>query len=570
MSERIGRRLPAPCTVNIACDGWTQPRHDIVIHEDWTVTTPHDLDADRVAIAFGGAEHSCIHLDTEVFNAQLAFISSVRQLNPQFALRQSPLTPTVLDYRHIVSHVDSPTGIDIVCALVRQFGNGANSAHTRATAEQFLAEAAGVDILWDDGTPARYAVARWYALGRPAGRVSAFDVLHALRHPDASPPPFIVGEPTPASPMERLDGDLVIPGIVSSVLRAPTFIEVFDGIAASPRPDHDPNSLVPGCSRWSPSRIDFQSTHLDRTWARSLAGVRAGKLLAHAGFSDGMRTLALRVNGPGERIPVAGERQADANPVDPVDPLYLLSQAMKDAAHVGKRRANLSRCNTIARHLHEAGEYRATITWLLYAYQHQRPPWAVRIILTLYGLALRGFFRDDGVRSIVSRQLLLAAPELYGLPREFTHRAELVLAPTAVAVDLRVLERRTRVWLRSILIEMAPEDHGRRLLAAVQLTRRPHDLACTWGPDTATFQYSRVGSDDPIWEATAEPTPRTMLIHVAFLLAYADVTGSAEILPPVDGDTSKPTVRKAYLWSVLTVDELRRLTSVTSVTKEMP
>jgi hypothetical protein len=36
-------------------------RHEIVIHDDWSVSTPHDLDAERVAAAFGGY-CSCVEL----------------------------------------------------------------------------------------------------------------------------------------------------------------------------------------------------------------------------------------------------------------------------------------------------------------------------------------------------------------------------------------------------------------------------------------------------------------------------------------------------------------------------
>ena len=37
------------------------PTHDVVIHPDWTVEVPHDLEAERVAAAFG-SPHNCLHL----------------------------------------------------------------------------------------------------------------------------------------------------------------------------------------------------------------------------------------------------------------------------------------------------------------------------------------------------------------------------------------------------------------------------------------------------------------------------------------------------------------------------
>ena len=41
-------------------DAWT---HRVTIHPDWSVTTPHDLDAERVGMALGGY-CSCVELST--------------------------------------------------------------------------------------------------------------------------------------------------------------------------------------------------------------------------------------------------------------------------------------------------------------------------------------------------------------------------------------------------------------------------------------------------------------------------------------------------------------------------
>lgn len=67
------RSRPAPdhapwagdIAVRIECRGVreqsSERRHDIVIHDDWSVTTPHDLEAERVAAAFGGYT-SCVEV----------------------------------------------------------------------------------------------------------------------------------------------------------------------------------------------------------------------------------------------------------------------------------------------------------------------------------------------------------------------------------------------------------------------------------------------------------------------------------------------------------------------------
>ena len=562
MRERDASRLPAPCTANIACDGWTEPRHDIVIHEDWTVTTPHDLEADRVAAAFGGNRHTCMDLKDDLFAAELAFGAVTRSAPRQYALRMSPLEPSSLDFRYVRSR----TAVDILCALLRQVGDGTDAAGTRAVATQFLAEADGVDILWDDGTPARYAVAWWYSLGRPAGRVPAFDVLRALSRPDLPTPAFTVGEPPVPTPMGGLTSQFVVPGIVRTVLRSPAFLTVFDGIEAAPEPDHDQSSQVPGCSKWNEDLTVFRPGPSDRTWTASLLGARSGSRFIQAVFDDGRRALRIRTESSPTplTVPIADQRPGTVNPVDPDDPLYRLSLAMLTAVRRGQHGRHQQTLNKFARYLHGTGEYRETVLWLLYAYRTLMPPWPVRIVLVLYGLTLRGYFDADDpaqVVDITGKHLLRSAPDAFGLPLEFTDRTIISLHPTRADLDLRALERRTRVWLRSIFREMSPTDGGAALLDAATLLRRPYDLVCTWGPDTATFQFSRVGSGGQEWGAPVTPTPRMHLINVAYLLAYADVTGSAEILPPVPGDSSRPAVRARYLRSVLSINELRRLTS---------
>jgi hypothetical protein len=56
---------PGDLTFDVECRtsrrGARGRRHPVTIHADWTVTTPHDLDAERVAAAFGGYS-SCLEL----------------------------------------------------------------------------------------------------------------------------------------------------------------------------------------------------------------------------------------------------------------------------------------------------------------------------------------------------------------------------------------------------------------------------------------------------------------------------------------------------------------------------
>lgn len=69
-----------PLTLMLECrlspTAVTGERHPVTIHADWRVETPHDLEAERVAAAFGGYT-SCLEL---VDRTLPAFRTSLRML----------------------------------------------------------------------------------------------------------------------------------------------------------------------------------------------------------------------------------------------------------------------------------------------------------------------------------------------------------------------------------------------------------------------------------------------------------------------------------------------------------
>ncbi|MBM7366953.1 hypothetical protein [Gordonia hydrophobica] len=388
---------------------------------------------------------------------------------------------------------------------------------------------------------------------------------------------FDIPSPAPADcpiddlpPMAGLTDDVVVPGILAALVRSADFGRLCARIVASPVPDHREGSAVPGSTRWSrDDDAHADGSEADRTvaseWAQPPQFGRVGDRIFLVSLIGGRRAIRVRRGNRVITVPIDEADVDSRTPVDVDDPLYRLSAAMVEAVDRSAAGTPLRRTEALPRQLHECGEYFEAMICLVYAYPGRRPPWSVRICLILVGLALRGVVpRHDarGVIDIVSRHLVVSAPELYGLPREFADRWTIATGPAPQHVDVDALAQRTDLWLRSILAEAAPIDGPEQFLHAVTVTRRPHDLVCTWGPESTAFQYSRVGHEAPIWEATAEPTARTRLIQAAYLLAFTDVTGVATILPPVSGDATKQAVRSAYVRSIFDVPALARLTSV--------
>ncbi len=80
MSEQF--ELPWKQSFDIRCQSERNTRehtsHDITISPDWTLATPHDLDAERVAAAFGGWI-SCLELESAVTAARVGMALHMRR-----------------------------------------------------------------------------------------------------------------------------------------------------------------------------------------------------------------------------------------------------------------------------------------------------------------------------------------------------------------------------------------------------------------------------------------------------------------------------------------------------------
>ena len=178
VAQNVG---PTPWTgdleLTIQCrtarDAMMVTRHTLVIHDDWSVTTPHDLEAERIASAFGGYA-SCVDLMDRVIPRLRDSLSRVaRRARP--ALRRDKRRAwrvptheiveccrnhTFQSVQTIAEHMRSPTHLANVLGLplwqvdeiVRQVGQacrpdmGATSPNAR-----YLREQEGLEDLWRAG-----------------------------------------------------------------------------------------------------------------------------------------------------------------------------------------------------------------------------------------------------------------------------------------------------------------------------------------------------------------------------------------------------------------------------------
>ena len=103
--------------------------HEIVIHPDWSVSTPHDLAAERIAVAFGG-HLSCIGLVQDVVPALQHWIQLMLRLgDPPYVGRSGRWTVA-----------DSAS-----CCRDREF-DGAASAASHARGLQHVANRFGAEL----------------------------------------------------------------------------------------------------------------------------------------------------------------------------------------------------------------------------------------------------------------------------------------------------------------------------------------------------------------------------------------------------------------------------------------
>jgi hypothetical protein len=155
-------------------------RHEVIIHADWTVTTPHDLEAERVAAAFG-AYTSCVPLvDVTVPAIHDAMPSICRQHDVaprRFGARGWRL-PTVVQkagccervtfrtlaeassHPYHVAHLSHGCSAPVwqlreVAAQVAERWRQANRERASFLGvERHVVDAAAIDALWDHGIAA--------------------------------------------------------------------------------------------------------------------------------------------------------------------------------------------------------------------------------------------------------------------------------------------------------------------------------------------------------------------------------------------------------------------------------
>jgi hypothetical protein len=186
-----------PLTVKIRC--WTSTgssspttRHEITIHPDWTVTTPHDLESERVALAFGGylscldlAEHSLpaarrwLELQLRVGSAPIVFGRRPRwQVNPPQRCcgedgfeTATKAAEHLRDPKHLAIEFSAPRRqlTDLIKALTAAYAGALalDSAEALAAGEVCSRGAMDVTELWYAGMHPRRILEIHEAVGSP-------------------------------------------------------------------------------------------------------------------------------------------------------------------------------------------------------------------------------------------------------------------------------------------------------------------------------------------------------------------------------------------------------------------
>ena len=97
MVSRVIPIVPAPLgreldlTIECTSDPYERfgTQHRVIIHPDWTVETPHDLEAERIARSFGGWS-TCLAFVERVVPAYRGALEMMTDPNrPQFSSRES-------------------------------------------------------------------------------------------------------------------------------------------------------------------------------------------------------------------------------------------------------------------------------------------------------------------------------------------------------------------------------------------------------------------------------------------------------------------------------------------------
>lgn len=155
-------------------------RHEVVIHADWTVTTPHDLDAERVAAAFG-AYTSCVPLVDATVPAIRDAMPSIRRQHDvaprRFGARGWRLPTAVqkagccerVTFRTLAEASSHPYHVahlsrgcpapvwqlrEVVAHVAERWRDANRERASALGIQRYLSDTAAIDALWDHGIAA--------------------------------------------------------------------------------------------------------------------------------------------------------------------------------------------------------------------------------------------------------------------------------------------------------------------------------------------------------------------------------------------------------------------------------
>jgi hypothetical protein len=219
-------QLDAPVTISVQCraasSAPSDTRHPVTIHEDWSLTTPHDLAAERVGVALGGYSSCVVLADVTLSDLRGPYALAARERRP--ALRPSdrgwsivapdrqkgccPATPFptaraaaqhVLSERHALHGLRSPhwQASEVMRELLLQ--RGAKRAFDRfgIDAQRWVGEVMGMTDIWAAGIHPRDVP----ALASPAATVGdALPTNYFVNMAYGSADPQWIAEVLPARP----------------------------------------------------------------------------------------------------------------------------------------------------------------------------------------------------------------------------------------------------------------------------------------------------------------------------------------------------------------------------------
>lgn len=542
--------LRRPVAVTVTCNG---AKHLFSVNRDWSVSSEHNLEQDRLLAVLGGEEHQCLKLEMYVGRLrELAEFHARRRKYPIRFIEPGVWEADLGTYnrRRFMSVLLAGEFIRTECAPPGYSTDGSFQLRpaviavssiqrvprlwARAVASLFV-ESNVADILWRSGIHPRVAaedLSRF--VGPEASLISVFDYVEQYYSSGSC----VRGDSIDHGAQEYSSNlrdesinEVVVPRLVEELLSDSRAMAAIAKRSLLPTPRHDHGSTVPGCTVFPVFDQPLTSDMISQEAVANATGRSStveGILKVRRSEVRGTSVVVVE-HLDGSRLPtVVPYSGVDKVSINAPDRSNLIAELARELVSGGLHpEMNVSGVP----YLVTGGEYVLALIAILGGVKG-RAISDIRedMLATLYILVLRGHFPDvysKVILRMVTSIWVEEFPGTWGMRAKVWSHDLVVFDVTRseLPVDIEKLRSSVDQLVAELCDQLSRNIDGHGLTDGIVVYVRAQYLMCDWDDARVILRPGRWSDPDDAWELVTQGDVRSKVLGILMLRAFFEVTG---------------------------------------------